>query len=203
MRCEAGQFWFRLLKKQDRVARAVLEAARHDMTKAEQIAEQGQSLPIGRFLIAPLKLRQPTPETFRLALEAAADKEFIEMRRGNKLLELTATVAPLFGLLGMAVAVFAVFSNPQAGNAVGTNSPNLMQAIGHGLIPVAASLYIEIIAFTLLRISSMLHTQQVEYFSEVGNKLELYYREFWQAAQRNERLKGLAEDNRYSSIKSY
>src|SRR6476646_4071007 len=84
---ERGWFWLQLLSKEDRIVHDVLEAARHDLREAAVIAEQAHILAIGRFLVAPLRLRNPSPETFHLAMEAAADKEFIQMRKGDKLLE--------------------------------------------------------------------------------------------------------------------
>jgi biopolymer transport protein ExbB len=94
---ERGLFWFQFLSQEDRIVHDVLEAARVDLDKAAAIASQAQSLPIGRFLLAPLKLKKPTPETFRLALEAAGDKEFAKMRKGDKLLESVVGIAPLLG----------------------------------------------------------------------------------------------------------
>ena len=40
-------------------------------------------MPIGRFLLAPLQLKKPSPETFRLAMEARGDREFIQMRKAE------------------------------------------------------------------------------------------------------------------------
>ncbi len=61
---ERGWFWFQLLRSEDRVAHEVLEAAKYSLDEARSIAEQAQSMPIGRFLLAPLKLNQPTPKPF-------------------------------------------------------------------------------------------------------------------------------------------
>lgn len=195
---QRGQFWSKVLRKQKRVAHDVLEAARYDLGKAAAIAELAQTLPMGRFLLAPLSLKHPTPETFHLALEAAADKEFVEMRKGNRQLELVVTIAPLMGLLGAAIAIIGMFGNTQPGSAGGLTTQNFLQGIRQAMIPVATSLIVEIIALSLSRLAANLQSRQVEYFSEVGNKLELFYREFWQAAQRTERLKAVP-DNRYSS----
>lgn len=184
-----SRFWFQLLKKQQKVAHDVLNAARSDMGKAAAIAAQNQNLPLGRFLLAPMKLNQPTPEMFHLALEASADKEFVEMRKGNRLLELVATIAPLFGLLGAALTIIGMFG------ANGSVTPNIMQSVQQAVIPLAASLIVEIIALILLRVSSTLQAQQAEFFSEVGTMLELYYREFWQAEQRRELIKVLHKNN--------
>jgi biopolymer transport protein ExbB len=74
---ERGWFWFQLLRQEDKIVHDVLEAARIDLDRAAAIASRAQSLPIGRYLLAPLSLKQPSPETFRLALETA-DKEFID-----------------------------------------------------------------------------------------------------------------------------
>ena len=58
-----------------------------------------------------MQLRQPTPETFRLAMEAAGDKEFVKMRWGDKLLETIVAVAPLLGLLGTVTGLIGTFNN--------------------------------------------------------------------------------------------
>lgn len=187
-----GLLWSQVLSKQQQVAQSVLEAARYDLGKAAAIAEQAQKLPIGRFLLAALSLKHPIPETFHLAMEAAADKEFVQMRKGTRLVELVATVAPLFGLLGAALAIMAMFENPQV-SAPGTTQ-NFTQGIRTAMIPLATSLFVEINALSLLRVSGALLGRQVEYFSQVGAKLELFYREFWQAAQQTEPQRDLRDN---------
>jgi biopolymer transport protein ExbB len=84
---ERALFWTNLLRREDQVVSEVLDASRRDLTQAAAIATQSQDLPIGRFLLAPLRLKQPSPDTFRLAMETAGDREFVKMRKGDKILE--------------------------------------------------------------------------------------------------------------------
>jgi biopolymer transport protein ExbB len=54
---ERGCFWLQLLRQEDRIVHDVLEAARVDLDKAAAIASQAQLLPIGRYLLAPIKAK--------------------------------------------------------------------------------------------------------------------------------------------------
>ncbi|MGF1478745.1 MAG: MotA/TolQ/ExbB proton channel family protein [Cyanophyceae cyanobacterium] len=172
-------FWFRLLSQEDRIVRDVLEAARSSLRKAAEIAAQATYLPIGRFLLAPLKLNQPTPETFRLAMEAAGDKEFIQMRRGDKFLETVVAVAPLLGLLGTVTGLIATFNSLNIGGGTAEEASRAAAGIGEALITTAAGMIVAIIALLVFRALVSLQTRQMDYFSEVGSELELIYREIW------------------------
>jgi biopolymer transport protein ExbB len=177
---ERGLFWFELLRQEDKIAHDVLEAARVDLDKAAKIARQAQSLPIGRFLLAPLKLNQPTPETFRLALEAAGDKEFVKMRKGDKLLESVVGLAPLLGLLGTVTGLIITFNNLNIGGGGASESATKAAGgIGEALITTASGMVVAIVALAFFRIFVALQSQQVDYFSEIGSELELIYRQVW------------------------
>jgi biopolymer transport protein ExbB len=178
---ERAWFWYRLLSKEDRIVHDVLEAARYDLEKAAAIAAQAQDLPIGRFLLAPLKLNSPTPETFRLALEAAGDKEFTQMRKGDKLLESTVGIAPLLGLLGTVTGLIITFSSLNIGGGGGSSADASKAAagIGEALITTAGGMFVAIMALSIFRVMVTLQANQVDYFSEVGNELELIYRQDW------------------------
>lgn len=177
---ERGLFWLQLLSQEHKIAHDVLEAARVDLDKAAKIARQAQSLPIGRYLLAPLKLKQPTPETFRLALEAAGDKEFVKMRKGDKMLESVVGIAPLLGLLGTVTGLIITFNNLNIGGGGGSESATKAAAgIGEALITTAGGMIVAIIALAFFRIFISLQSQQVDYFSEIGSELELIYREVW------------------------
>lgn len=177
---ERGWFWFQFLRQEDRIVRDVLEAARVDLDKAAAIASQAQWLPIGRYLLAALKLRQPTPETFRLALEAAGDKEFVNIRKGDKLLESVVGLAPLLGLLGTVTGLIATFNNLNIGGGGASDGATKAAAgIGEALITTATGMLVAIIALVFFRIFVTLQARQVDYFSEVGTELELIYRQVW------------------------
>lgn len=173
-------FWFRLLSQEDRIVHDVLDASRHDLDDARAIAEHSQYLPIGRFLLAPLKLHYPTPETFRLALETAGDREFAQMHKGDKLLETVVAIAPLLGLLGTVTGLIATFSSLNVGGGGTTAEATKAAAgIGEALITTAAGMIVAILALLVYRVFVSLQAQQMEYFSDAGSELELIYRQVW------------------------
>ncbi|WP_448596272.1 MotA/TolQ/ExbB proton channel family protein [Thermoleptolyngbya sp.] len=199
---ERAWYWYRLLTQENRVVQDVLEAARHDLSEAEAIAEQSQDIPIGRFLLAPLRLRQPSPETFRLAMEAAGDREFAEMRKGDKLLETTIAVSPLLGLLGTVTGLINTFNNLNigGGGSEGTSAQATRAAagIGEALITTAAGMVVAIMALLIFRLLVSLQARQMDYFSAAGSELELIYRQFWDESdlEEEEALEAIAPDNR-------
>lgn len=177
---ERGLFWSRLLRREGQIVHGVLEAAHRDLEEAAAIAAQARDLPIGRFLLAPLRLRRPSPETFRLALENAGDKEFLHMRRGDKILETIVAIAPLLGLLGTVTGLIATFENLNIGGGGGAEGATQAAAgIGEALITTAAGMVVAILALLVFRIMVSLQSQQMDYFSEAGNELELIYRQYW------------------------
>ncbi len=176
---DRGWFWLVFLRQEDRIVRNVLEAARIDLEKARAIAFKAQSMPIGRFLLAPLKLDFPSPETFHLAMEAAADKEFIEMSRGNQFLETVVGLGPLVGLLGTVTGLILTFSSLDLGNAAGTDTGKAAVGISEALLTTAGGMIVAIIALVFYRIFTSLQKQQMDYFFAVGNELELIYRQEW------------------------
>lgn len=191
---ERGLFWFQLLRQEHKIAHDVLEAARVDLDKAAKIARHAQSLPIGRYLLAPLKLRQPTPETFRLALEAAGDKEFVKMRKGDKMLESVVGIAPLLGLLGTVTGLIITFNNLNiGGGGAGESATKAAGGIGEALITTASGMIVAIIALAFFRIFISLQSQQVDYFSEIGSELELIYREVWYEPSVSEKSSSISD----------
>lgn len=177
---ERALFWTKLLQREERIVSEVLDAARRDLNEAAAIAAQATDLPIGRFLLAPLRLKSPSPETFRLALEAAGDKEFVQMRKGDKMLESVVAVAPLLGLLGTVTGLIATFASLNIGGGGGTEEATKAAAgIGEALITTAGGMIVAILALAVFRIMVSLQANQMDYFSEAGNELELIYRQYW------------------------
>ncbi|MBD2107757.1 MotA/TolQ/ExbB proton channel family protein [Nodosilinea sp. FACHB-13] len=177
---ERALFWTKLLRREDQVVSEVLDASRRDLSKAAEIAAQSQDLPIGRFLLAPLRLKQPSPETFRLAMETVGDRELVKMRKGDKLLETVVAIAPLLGLLGTVTGLIATFSNLNiGGGGSGEQASAAAAGIGEALITTAAGMVVAILALLIFRVLVTLQAQQVDYFSDAGNELELIYRQYW------------------------
>ncbi|MEB3295022.1 MAG: MotA/TolQ/ExbB proton channel family protein [Synechococcales bacterium] len=177
---ERAWFWRQVLKEEQKIVHEVLAAARYSLEDAHQIAERVTQMPIGRFLLAALKLNRPNPETFRLAMESAGDQEFAKMRRGDKLLETIVAIAPLLGLLGTVTGLIHTFLNLKIG--AGGTAPDLSKAsagIGEALITTAGGMIVAIIALIVFRVSITLQAQQIDYFAKVGSELELIYRQIW------------------------
>ncbi|NJK59626.1 MAG: MotA/TolQ/ExbB proton channel family protein [Oscillatoriales cyanobacterium SM2_1_8] len=172
-------FWGILLAGEKPAIARVLAAARSNLAEAHTEAQAIAHTPVGRFLLAPLALPDPEPETFTLALESAADAELMAMLKGDKLLEGTIALAPLLGLLGTVTGLISAFQatgwNPGAarGNA-------LTSGLAEALITTAAGLGIAIVTLTFHRIFLAWHGQQVRLFQRTGNELELIYRLTWQ-----------------------
>jgi biopolymer transport protein ExbB len=194
---ERAWFWFQLMSQEDRVVHDVLAAAKVDLNKAAAIASRAQDLAIGRFLLAPLKLKQPTPETFRLAMEAAGDREFVQMRKGDKLLETVVALAPLLGLLGTVTGLIATFNNLNIGG--GGSSAEATKAaagIGEALITTAAGMIVAILALVFFRVFVSLQASQVDYFSNVGSELELIYRQIWYEPSLSHPVRPITDNNK-------
>lgn len=173
-------FWLRFLAQEERIVHDVLAAARYSIVDAAELADGFRHLPIGRFLVAPLKLRSPSPETFRLALETSGEREFIGMRKGDRVLETIIAVAPLLGLLGTVTGLIATFTNLDIGGGATAESASAAAAgIGEALLTTAFGMIVAIFALIVFRAMAILQGQQLDYFTEVGSRLELIYRQFW------------------------
>lgn len=173
-------FWTDLLKREGKIVGEVLDAARFDLNHAAAIAARYTDLPVGRFLLAPLSTKSTSPETFRLALESAGDKEFVKMRKGDKLLETVVAVAPLLGLLGTVTGLINTFNTLDIGGSQGSaGATEAASGIAEALITTAAGMVVAILALLILRIMVTLQAQQMDYFSEAGSDLELIYRQYW------------------------
>ncbi len=178
---ERANYWWKLISQEDRIVHDVLEAARSSLDDAAAIAYQARSLAIGRFLFATLRLKNSSPETFHLAMEAAAEREFIQMRKGDKLLETVIAIAPLLGLLGTVTGLMATFGNMNIGGS-GAGSASATKAaagIGEALTATASGMFVAILALAFFRIFVTLQSKQIDYFTNVGNQLELIYRHVW------------------------
>lgn len=176
---ERGWFWLTALRGENQLAHLILETARQDWTKAQAIAQISTSLPIARFMLAGLQLHQPTPETLRLALETQGDREFIVMRRRDKLLETIVGIAPLLGLLGTVTGLIATFFNLRIGGGSAVDTTKAALGIAEALITTAGGMVVAILALLVYRICVALQASQIDFFSEMGNELELIYRQVW------------------------
>lgn len=173
-------FWFNLYRVEDQTAHRILEAARYSLADASKLAKEAGAQPIARFLQAALRLNNPSPDSFRLAMETASEHEFEKMSKGNKLLETSVSLAPLLGLLGTVTGLMTTFANLDTGNASGgVDLGKAGEGIGEALITTAGGMIVAIIAMVILRFCVSFEAQQLSYFAKIGGELELIYRECW------------------------
>ncbi len=172
-------FWLKLTVQEKQVVQDVLTVAQYDLEKAEEMARGAEDLAMGRFLATPLKLNNPTPENFYLAVQAAADRELVDVGGNNKLLESVVVIAPLLGLLGTAGGLITTFLTLKNGGADSANSAGVANLILQALISSAAGIAVAILAYVCFRLFVILRARRVDYFSTVGNQLELIYLHLW------------------------
>lgn len=172
-------FWSRILTREREVAGRVLEAARREWVAAAEIAQRSRPLPMGRFLYAALKLADPHPEVFRLALETSANEELAIMRRGEKALEAVIALSPLLGLLGTVVGLINSLGSIQLSQLGGDATAGTALGIGEALISTAAGLVIAIVSMAFYRLFQGFVFGQAKVFRQSGSELELLYRQAW------------------------
>jgi biopolymer transport protein ExbB len=177
---ERSWFWFNVLNTEKEVANRILDTSKRDWIAATEIARQSYDQPIGRFLYSPMRLQDPDPELFRLALEATADEEIASMRRGDKVLEAVIALAPLLGLLGTVIGLIISLRSIRIGDIGTASTTGVTTGIGEALISTASGLIVALLAVAFYRIFQGLVFNQMKIFRRTGNELELLYRQKWQ-----------------------
>ncbi|MDX2099847.1 MAG: MotA/TolQ/ExbB proton channel family protein [Leptolyngbyaceae cyanobacterium bins.59] len=172
-------FWISILINEREIVTRILDAARRDWMMAADIARRAEEQPIGRFLSAPLKLQNPDPDLFRLALETSADDELSSMRRGDKILEAVIALSPLLGLLGTVVGLITSLRSIRLGDLGSTATEGVTTGIGEALISTAAGLIVAIVTLAFYRLFQGFLFNQIKVFRKAGNDLELIYRQDW------------------------
>ncbi|NEQ24516.1 MAG: MotA/TolQ/ExbB proton channel family protein [Microcoleus sp. SIO2G3] len=172
-------FWASLLFKERETVNRVLDAATSNMQVAREIALEARRQPVGRYLYAPLRLANPDPEVFRLALESAADDELASMRRGDKLLEAVIALAPLLGLLGTVLGLISSLSNIRISDLGTASTAGVTIGIAEALISTATGLIVAIVSLAFYRLFQAFWYNQIRVFRKAGGELELLYRQAW------------------------
>lgn len=172
-------FWASIFLKERQVVNRVLDAATSNWQIAREIALEARRQPIGRYLYAPLRLANPDPEVFRLALEAAADDELASMRRGDKLLEAIIALAPLLGLLGTVLGLIHSLGSIRLSDLGTSSTAGVTLGIAEALITTATGMIVAIISLAFYRLFQAFWYNQVRIFRKAGSELELLYRQAW------------------------
>jgi biopolymer transport protein ExbB len=176
-------YWFGLLLKENLILERVMETATNNWEMAARVARDYRKHPIGNFLYSPLKLNDPDPEVFHLALETAADDELALMRKGEKVLETAITISPLLGLLGTVLGLIKSVGSITIGDLGTASVSNVSTGIGQALYSTALGLGIAIFTLVFSRLFQGFWSNQVRIFRKAGNELEVLYRQHLLEAQ--------------------
>lgn len=172
-------FWTRVLIKEEKVLKRIMDAAVRNWGVAEEIARNYRKHPIGHFLYTPLQLPNPDPDVFHLALESAADEQLALMRRGDKVLEAVIALAPLLGLLGTVLGLISALRSIQISDLGTASTAGVTLGIGESLISTAVGLIVAIVSLAFYRLFQAFWFNQVRVFRKAGSDLEMVYRQRW------------------------
>ncbi len=173
-------FWSRVFLREKKIINEVLDtAATGNFGLARNIVYDYRNHPVGRFLYAPLRLDDSDPEVFHLALEASADDELSQMRRGDKVLEAVIALSPLLGLLGTVLGLINSLSAIQISDLGTASTAGVTLGIGEALISTAAGLIVAITSLAFYRLFQAFWFGQMRIFRKTGNELEVLYRQQW------------------------
>ncbi len=172
-------FWLRFLLKEGQILNRIMDTAARNWDLVPKIAREYRNHPIGNYLYTPLRLTNPDPEVFHLALESAADDELALMRRGDKVLEAVIALSPLLGLLGTVLGLIGSLSSIQISDLGTASTAGVTLGIGEALISTAAGLIVAIVSLVFYRIFQALWFNQVRVFRKTGSELEVIYRQRW------------------------
>ncbi len=172
-------FWTRFMLKEGQILNRIMDAAARSWDLAPKVAREHSNHPIGHYLYAPLRLPNPDPEVFHLALESAADDELALMRRGDKILEAIIALSPLLGLLGTVLGLIYSLSDIQISDLGTQSTAGVTLGISEALISTATGLIVAIVSLAFYRLFQAFWFNQVRVFRKAGSELEVLYRQRW------------------------
>ena len=172
-------FWSQVIFTEEQILSRIMDSALRDWDSAKEIAQKYRQHPLGRFLYIPLRLSQPTPEVFHLAIESMADDELALMRRGDKILEAIIALSPLLGLLGTVLGLIRSLGDIQISDLGTSSTAGVTLGIGESLISTATGLVVAIVTLAFYRLFQGLWSNQVRIFRKAGSELEVIYRQHW------------------------
>ncbi|MGD1859333.1 MAG: MotA/TolQ/ExbB proton channel family protein [Leptolyngbyaceae cyanobacterium] len=169
-------FWRRIFRRQEKIARTVLENyPQQSQTVLTQLKKQAD-LPLARIFLAALTLPEATPEEFQLALETAAQGEMPLLQRFSTALNTIVGIAPLLGLLGTILGLMQALSSLELGSGGSDRSLSVIAGIGEALITTALGLVIAIVTLVFANYFQSRYRRQRAFIQEAGGQLELLYR---------------------------
>lgn len=168
-------FWFRVNRRQRRVARDVLRIYQYDFDAALLKLKQNADLPIARIFLEALEVDHVPPHAFRLALEGATQAELPMLRRFNSIFDLIMTAAPLLGLLGTVLGLIQSFASLDLGSGGSEGALQVTGGISEALISTASGLIVALFALFFASLFRGFYRRQIAMIQEFGSQLEFLH----------------------------
>ncbi|MBE9010089.1 MotA/TolQ/ExbB proton channel family protein [Pseudanabaenaceae cyanobacterium LEGE 13415] len=173
---ERSRFWSRIIKRQPRMMQRVLMLYQeNNIVEAIAVLKQNIDLPAARILLSALSLDRPTPEQFRLAMQAEAQAETPGMKRFTNVFDMIVGLSPLFGLLGTVIGLIVSFASLNLGNVGGSQTAGVTGGISEALVSTASGLVVAIFNLFAVSIFRGFYTRQTALIQEYANRFELIY----------------------------
>jgi biopolymer transport protein ExbB len=112
---------------------------------AQALCEEARG-PVAASLSEILRHRGETTDLMERRVEETSQRSFLELEKFLPLLETTATIAPLLGLLGTLVGMIGTFNAIATARSRG-NSDAILSGIGEALYATATGITLAVIAF--------------------------------------------------------
>jgi biopolymer transport protein ExbB len=173
---ERSRYWSRIVKRQPRMMQRVLMLYQeNDVAEAISALKKNIDLPAARILLSALSLDRPTPEQFRLAMQAEAQAEAPGMKRFTNVFDMIVGLSPLFGLLGTVIGLIVSFASLNLGNVGGSQTAGVTGGISEALVSTASGLVVAIFNLFAVSIFRGFFTRQTALVQEYANRFELIY----------------------------
>lgn len=127
------------------VDKTVELARRGDFEAAQQCCATAKG-PVAASLSEILRHRDEATELIERRVEETSQRSFLELEKFLPLLETTATIAPLLGLLGTLVGMIGTFNAIATARSRG-NSDAILSGIGEALYATATGITLAVLAF--------------------------------------------------------
>jgi biopolymer transport protein ExbB len=173
---ERTRYWTRLVKRQPKVLqRTLMQYQENEVGNAIATLKKNLDLPAARILLSALLLDRPTPDQFRLAMQAEAQAEVPGMKRFTNVFDTIVGLSPLFGLLGTVTGLITSFASLNIGNVGGSQTAGVTGGISEALVSTASGLIVAIFNLFAVSIFRSFFTRQTTMVQEYSNRFELIY----------------------------
>jgi biopolymer transport protein ExbB len=173
-------FWSKIGKRQRLFIRIMLDLYQNQSPLVFDRLEREQDLPIARIFLSAIRIKDATPEEFRLAMESEVHAEIPIFRRFISFFDAVIGIAPLLGLLGTVTGLISSFASLKVGQNTTAGSTNVVGGISEALVSTAAGVIVALIASVFANLFRGFYQRQMSQIQESTGQLELIHRRYWQ-----------------------